>query len=43
VRLYQDLDRLWFALAAAQAHFAVNKSDKMLHLIQERLNVELNS
>jgi hypothetical protein len=43
MRLYHDLDRLWFALAATQAHLAVNKSDKMLHPIQERLNLELNS
>jgi hypothetical protein len=42
MRLYQDLDRLRFALAATQAHLAVHKSDKMLHLIQDGLNLELN-
>jgi hypothetical protein len=43
MRLYHDLNRLRFALAATQEDFAVNKSDKMLHPIQEGLNLELNS
>jgi hypothetical protein len=39
MRLYHDLDRLRFALAATQAHFTVHKSDKMLHQIQDGLNL----
>ena len=41
--LHSDLDRLRPPLAANQTHLPVDEAHKMLHAIQNRLNLQLNS
>ena len=43
MRLYPDLDRLRFPLVAKQADLAIHEAHEMLHTVQNRLKLQLNS
>jgi len=42
MRLYPDLDRLRLATVTLHAHLAVYEAHETLHMIQNRLNLQLN-